>query len=101
MSIAQAALVSRLKELREQADKACEQVMTMRAALRAKKFANNHINYADLGCHSAEKYFDDTGGEGFRVTISEAAPDCDKLCQYIHEYLKDHGFPGVDVVTEW
>lgn len=101
MSIAVQAIQARLKELVEIADKACQQAMTMRPALRDKKFKGDPINFADLSCGYAEKYIDNYGEEGFRVTISEAAPNSDKLILYIHEYLKEHGFENVDVVTEW
>ena len=59
------------------------------------------VNWGDLGCSSAEHFETDDGRAGFRVWIEEAAPEAVELQQFIRADLAEHGWPGVEVRTEW
>lgn len=59
------------------------------------------VNWADLGCTRAEHFEDHEGRAGWRVWIEEAAPEADQLKEFVRGDLAEHGWPGVEVVTEW
>ena len=64
-------------------------------------FADEPINWADLGCAGVEWFTNDGGYSGYRVRVSEAAPNCEALCAFVEAYLAEHGHPDVEVITEW
>lgn len=91
MSLAEIPGVLRL--LRDAADAAIE---------RAKDDeVEGPVNWADLGCSKAEHFEDSEGGAGWRVWIDEADPTAIELQQFVRADLAEHGWPGVEVVTEW
>lgn len=59
------------------------------------------VNWADLHCFQAEHWENQDGQAGWRVWIEEAAPEADKLKEFVRDDLAEHGWPGVEVVTEW
>lgn len=59
------------------------------------------VNWSDLGCRRAEHFEDDAGNAGWRVWIEEAAPEATELQNFVSGDLAEHGWPGVEVVTEW
>lgn len=59
------------------------------------------INWADLGCHSAECYVDEFGNVGHRVWIEEADPSAYHLRDFVRGYLSRHGYESVDVMLDW
>ena len=59
------------------------------------------VNWADLRCAIAEHFEDHEGHAGWRVWIEEAAPEADQLKEFVAADLAAHGWPGVEVVTEW
>jgi hypothetical protein len=64
----------------------------------AKATIDGAINWADLRCVDVqESLLDDT----VTITIEEAAPEASELCQYVAERLRDNGYPGIVVRTEW
>jgi hypothetical protein len=75
-----------------------------RACIKAvadKQNIDGAINWADLNCHTAEEYQDESGNTGKRVYVQEAAPDNGPLCIYISQRLHEMGFGDIEVVTEW
>lgn len=68
-------------------------------ALDARDF-HDPINWGDLSCTEVD-WYTGTAQSGYRVWISEASPDCRELPGVIASYLALHGYPGVDVRTEW
>jgi len=59
------------------------------------------INWADLDCIEAARIETDEEYTYFRVVISEASPDADKFQRAVRADLHEHGFPCIEVVTEW
>ena len=84
-----------LAKLRTVATKACYD------ALDHSKGIADAVNWGDLSCVSAERCESDEGDTRYLVIIEEAAPDASNLQNYIAVYLATHGFPGVEVMTEW
>lgn len=87
--------MSELAELRSCAEDACQEAYENRAGI------NGAINWGDLGCVDARKWQDCWGNEGMTVYIEEASESATELHSFIREYLKDRGWSGVEVVTEW
>lgn len=84
-----------LAKLRQATDKACN------AAFDEPERIDEPINWADLGCTSAERYETDDGDTGHRVYIEEAAPNCVNLIAYVQGKLTAAGFDYIEVITEW
>lgn len=84
-----------LKELRDAANKACDM------AFDEKERPGKAINWADLGCVSAERYETDQGDTGYRVYIEEVSPDEHKLPWYIAGKLEEMGYKDIEVITAW
>ena len=59
------------------------------------------INWANLFCSEACYVLDDEGEERYQVSIEEVAPDNPTLQEFIENWLAEHGWPGVVVITEW
>jgi hypothetical protein len=57
------------------------------------------INAADLHCITAERWENHKGNTGHRVWIEEADDAAFEVL--VRERLKDWGWEGVDVRTEW
>jgi hypothetical protein len=66
-----------------------------------EQFKNDAINWGDLGCTRAEFYIDDEGGQGYRVTIEEVAPDAIQFKMWLSAQLIDFGYSDVEIVLEW
>lgn len=64
-------------------------------------FAGDPINWGAIRCAGVEYWEDDSGDNGYRVTIDECSPSCSKLQLYIGKALADSGYPHVEVRTEW
>jgi hypothetical protein len=84
-----------LKQLRDAAYNACNAAQGVAGEIKGA------INWGDLGCVSAERYETDEDDFGYRVLIEEAAPDAYHLQKFIANYLDEHGFSYVEVMTEW
>ena len=69
--------------------------------LRKRRFREDPVNWADLGCTDVEFVQPVEGNAFFRAIIEEASPDCRELPEFIRERLEQGGFPGVEVSTEW
>lgn len=82
-----------LNALKKCASEACD------AAYNAN--INGAINYADLECVSARRFEDDEGEVFYSVVIEEADPRNYDFHVFVVEYLKVHGYDGVEVITEW
>jgi hypothetical protein len=67
------------------------------------KFDTQHeaVNWGDLGCTAAERVVDNFGANYCRVIIEEVSPGANKFHKFISDYMKEHGFPDVEVVLEW
>lgn len=52
-------------------------------------------------CYQAEHYETDDSNAGWRVWICKAAPESQDLQAHVRLELEAHGWPGVEVVTEW
>ena len=85
-----------LAQLEIAAEKACRWAFHER-----RKLKNAGVNWGDIGCYSAETYQDSRGDSGYRVNLEEASPDAWEFRAFIREYLWSHGFPDVEVRTEW
>lgn len=59
------------------------------------------VNWGDLSCVRAEHFESSEGHAGWRVWIEEAAPEATELQTFVRGDLALHGWPGVEVVTEW
>ena len=86
-----------LKELR----KAGEKAIASAQRVRNRRFNCDPINWGDLGVVSAERVKDDSGHISYRIWIEEAGPDCSEFPLYISGKLKQFGFNGIEVRTEW
>jgi len=87
--------MSDLAELRSCAEDACQAAQEKREAI------GGAVNWADLGCVDARKWQDCWGNEGLTVYIEEASESAVNLQSFVSEYLRDRGWRGVEVVTEW
>lgn len=59
------------------------------------------INWADLRCVEAQAILNDSGEERLCVVIEEASPDAVELHRIVNADLAKHGWPNVEVSTEW
>jgi hypothetical protein len=59
------------------------------------------VNWADLGCVSAQYVVDHDGYKFYRVVIEEVSSGAVFFHKFIYDYLTDHGFPDVEVSLEW
>lgn len=84
-----------LKALREAGERAA------REAYVHRQMIGGAVNWGDLHCVAALRVEDDEGRISYRVEIEEVAPDAGELQKFIHEQLKESGFPDVEVYTEW
>lgn len=84
-------------ELRSITDDAIESAKK----LPREAFSGEPINWAAIRCLSIEYWQDDSGDEGYRVTIDECSPSCSNLQLYIGKALAESGYPHVEVRTEW
>jgi hypothetical protein len=87
-----------LVDLEKAAEAACQ------AAYRKRKTIDGPINWGDLHCVSVERYTELYRGvpdAGYRVYVEEAAPESYELARFIGDHLAKHGFPNIDVRTEW
>ena len=67
----------------------------------AQESIDDAVNWADLGCVSAERFTTHDGTTGYRVWIEEAAPEAYLLKEFVSLYLDAHGFKNVEIYTEW
>lgn len=84
-----------LTALYQRTNEACE------SAFNLRKQIGGAVNWADLGCVSAEKWVNHLGETGYRVIIEEVSPGADDFRKYIWECLTDSGFTNVEISTEW
>jgi len=84
-----------LRLLKDAADEACI------AAAAAVKQPLEAINWGDLHCISAKRTEDEDGNIEHEVLIEEASPLSYELQEFIRNFLREKGFKGVDVITEW
>lgn len=66
-----------------------------------KKDIDGPINWGDLHCVSAERYYNHNDETGLRVFIEEAAPDNCELEEFVREGLAKLGYKNVIVMCEW
>jgi hypothetical protein len=59
------------------------------------------VNWGNLGCVDVRRWSDISGDEGITVYIEEADPSAYLLQSIIREHLAAHGYPNIEVVTEW
>lgn len=85
-----------LKQLRAAATEACQQAIAARATM-----PNEAVNWADLKCNEAAFVTTDSGEGYYRVCIDEAAPESNKLREFIYSQLNSAGFFGIDIEIEW
>jgi hypothetical protein len=84
-----------LKTIRVLADDAC-----LMATSREDRFGEA-INWGDLGCVDVRWWKSVDGAIGITVYIEEADPSAYQLQAVIREHLASHGYPNIEVVTEW
>jgi len=88
--------VEYLKRLKDATQQACDEALD-----RSHEFADEAINWGDLGCVRAEYTLDDQGDVGYGAWIEEAAPQSAKLCAFIGQRLQEMGHKDVRVRCEW
>ena len=71
------------------------------AAVHKTRFKNEAINWGDLRCVEARHYLNHRGEAGWQVTIEEAAPGGSLFVTFIAVYLRENGWPDVEVTMEW
>jgi transcriptional regulator with XRE-family HTH domain len=59
------------------------------------------VNWLDLMCCFAERYYASNGVSGYRVYIEEAAPENHEFKKFIMEHMATNGYENIEVVTEW
>ena len=64
------------------------------------KLNNEAINWRDLKCYAIQFCIDEDYNYSWLATVDEAAPDCWKFCNHIHDEMKKLGY-NVYVETEW
>lgn len=64
-------------------------------------FPGESINWADLGCVSAEYWEDNQGDSGYRIYIEEASYASWRFRNWVEEWLGERGHGSVLVATEW
>ena len=64
------------------------------------RWKDEAINWKRLRCACVEYVVGD-GYEYFLVTIEDAAPNCSGLCNYVFNYLLEHGSWDIGVQSEW
>lgn len=84
-----------LESLRKDTETVCKSAYSQRSKI------DDAINWGDLHCCGAEFYINTEGDWGLRVLIEEAAPEANKLQEYIANKLKAMGYEGITVETEW
>ncbi len=86
-----------LTKLREATKRALKEAAKQPRA----KFKGDAINWKDLHCIEAAFWTNDSGTEGHRVLVEEAAPDSWRLGLFVAALLEQAGFPGVEVQCAW
>ena len=86
---------SYLVGLRNVANKACK------LAVEKKTEIKGPVNWADLSCHEARYWCDDSGGYGYTVLIEEASPEAVDLMLFIGEEVRKSGYNDVYVQLDW
>ena len=65
------------------------------------KWFSDAINWVDLRCVEARRIVNDEGFKYWEVIVSKAAPEADKLREWVCDKLKESGHGDIGVVTEW
>ena len=65
------------------------------------KWYSEPVNWTDLRCVEARRIVNDEGFEYWEVIVSKAAPEADKLREWVCDKLKESGHGDIGVVTEW
>lgn len=86
---------SRLIALRDETDSILELAYNNRESI------GGSVNWANLYCESAQFVQDSDGENSYRVEISEASPNADKLREFVSNQLILAGWSDVEVQTEW
>lgn len=67
-----------------------------------KRYHLGAVNWADLKCSDVERRSSLINGSTMvAVVIEEAAPDAVGLQQFVGDWLENHRWPNIYVVTEW
>lgn len=59
------------------------------------------VNWHRLACADVLLCLSVAGNFTYRVEIRRAAPGSSELIDFVSDYLKSRGYPGVEVTTEW
>jgi hypothetical protein len=59
------------------------------------------VNWGNLGCVDVRWWKSVDGAIGITVYIEEADASAYQLQAFIREHLAAHGYPNIEVVTEW
>ena len=84
-----------LIELKDVANEACK------VAIDNADKIGGPVNWADLECHEAQRYFNDRGEIGYRILIEKASQDAIKLFAFIDRFLRKKGFAGIEIELNW
>ena len=84
-----------LIELKDVANEACK------VAIDNADKIGGAVNWADLKCIEAQRYFNDRGEIGYRVLIEEAHPIAEGLLVLLDSVLSNKGFAGIDIELNW
>lgn len=59
------------------------------------------VDWHALSCTDSRRFISVDGGLGWIVTVEGADPTCKRLCAYVADHLRSHGWEGVEVLSTW